>query len=76
MKTLKLEDNTARKLYQTGTSELKTVLEESFGKNFFSQKITDRINSEWQNILETLGQSDEGSKLVEQIKTLFGATKK
>lgn len=44
-KTLKLEDSTARKLYKTADSELKTILEESFGKEFFSEKITDRIKT-------------------------------
>ena len=45
MKTLKISESKARELYKTGSEELKSILEESFGKEFFSQKITDRIKS-------------------------------
>lgn len=44
-KNLQLESATARKLYKTAVPEFKAILEESFGKEFFSEKITDRINS-------------------------------
>lgn len=54
MKTLKLEDSTARTLYKTANAEFKTLLEENFGKDFFSQKITDRIKT-FQDVLEALG---------------------
>ncbi len=54
MKTLKLEDVTAKKLYKTADPELKLILEESFGKNFFSQKITDRIKT-IDDVLEAAG---------------------
>jgi hypothetical protein len=45
MKTLQLSDEKARKLCKTGSSELKEILEESFTKSFFSEKITDRVKS-------------------------------
>jgi hypothetical protein len=46
MQTLKISDNTARKLYPTAPAEFKTVLEETFGgKDFFNQVITDRVKT-------------------------------
>ena len=45
MKTLQLSEQKARELYKSGSQELKTILEESCGKEFFSQKITDRIKT-------------------------------
>lgn len=53
MKTLQLEDATARQLYNNASAELKVILEESFGKPFFSQKITDRIKT-WQDVVLAL----------------------
>lgn len=44
-RTLKIEESKAREIYRTATGELKTILEESFGKDFFNQKITDRIKN-------------------------------
>ena len=44
-KTLELDDNTARKLYPTAAPEFKELLEQNFGKDFFRDKITDRITS-------------------------------
>ena len=43
MKTLKLEESTAKRLYKNADKEFRVVLEESFGKEFFSEKITDKI---------------------------------
>jgi hypothetical protein len=45
MKQLQISDNIARKIYGDAAPELKTILEENFGKVFFSQKITDRVKS-------------------------------
>ncbi|MCE9538715.1 MAG: hypothetical protein K8R85_05810 [Bacteroidetes bacterium] len=45
MKTLQLNNSTARKLYPSAVTEFKEILEQSFGKDFFSQKITDRVKS-------------------------------
>jgi hypothetical protein len=45
MKTLQIEERKARRIYKTASSELKIMLEDTFGKEFFSQKVTDRIKS-------------------------------
>lgn len=45
MKTLQISEQKARELYKSGSGELKSILEESFGKDFFSQKITDRVKT-------------------------------
>ena len=45
MKPLVIDENKARKLYPTAPPEWKTTLEDSFGKEFFSLKIEDRIHS-------------------------------
>jgi hypothetical protein len=45
MATLQLPDKQAREIYPTASAELKSILENSFGKTFFSKDITDRINS-------------------------------
>lgn len=45
MTTLKIEDSKARELYKKATPEFKQVLEDSFPKGFFSQKVTDRIKT-------------------------------
>lgn len=45
MKTLQISERKARELYKSGSSELKSIMEESFGKDFFSQKITDRVKT-------------------------------
>lgn len=43
-KTLTLTDKEALGIYPNAPQELKTILELNWGKPFFSQKITDRIN--------------------------------
>lgn len=45
MKTLQISEQKARELYKNGSGELRSILEESFGKDFFSQKITDRVKT-------------------------------
>jgi hypothetical protein len=45
MQTLKLSDATARRLYPSAAPELKAVFEETYGKDFFNQKITDRVKT-------------------------------
>lgn len=44
-KTVQIEEQTARRLYPTASPEFKSMLEDSFGKDFFTQKITVRIKS-------------------------------
>ena len=45
MKTLQIEESKARSIYKTASSELKVMLEDTFGKDFFSQKVTERIKT-------------------------------
>ncbi len=45
MKTLQIDEATARKIYPTAAPELRSILEESFTKEFFKQKITDIVKS-------------------------------
>lgn len=45
MKTLRIEESKARSIYKTASSELKIMLEDTFGKEFFSQKVTERIKT-------------------------------
>ena len=45
MKTLQIEESKARSIYKTASSELKIMLEDTFGKEFFSHKVTDRIKT-------------------------------
>ena len=42
MTTLKIDDNTARKLYPAASPEWKTILDESYPDGFFDQSIIDR----------------------------------
>ena len=45
MKQLQIEDSKAKILYKTASLEFKQMLEDTFGKEFFSGKITDRIKT-------------------------------
>lgn len=45
MKTLKISDQTARQLYETESTEFKSMLEDAFGKEFFQRSITDRVRT-------------------------------
>lgn len=54
MTTLKLDPTTARRLYPSASGEFKTMLESSFGKEFFSQKVTDRVKT-FKDACEVLG---------------------
>lgn len=45
MQQLKIDELKAKALYPTASKEFKAMLEDSFGKDFFSQKITDRVKS-------------------------------
>lgn len=45
MKNLQMDDATARKIYPIAAPELKAILEDTFGKPFFSQDITERVRT-------------------------------
>ena len=54
MKTLKISEQDAKRYYPTASDEFRTVLETTFGKEFFSEKITDKIKS-WNDVILELG---------------------
>ena len=54
MKQSMIDEKDARKLYPTAPAEWKTTLESTFGKEFFSQKITDRVKT-FADACEVLG---------------------
>lgn len=56
MKTLQLSESKARSLYKTGSTEFKSLLEENFGKSFFSQSVTERIKT-YEDACSELGES-------------------
>jgi len=43
MKTLKIDEKEALKLYKTASNEFKQILEDTFGKDYFNQDITDKV---------------------------------
>jgi len=45
MKTLQIDEKNARALYKGASKEFKATLEDTFGKEFFSGNITDRIKT-------------------------------
>lgn len=45
MKTLQIDENSARTLYPSASIEFRQMLNDSFGNAFFSEKITDRVKS-------------------------------
>ncbi|MCU6767358.1 hypothetical protein OCV73_00075 [Barnesiella propionica] len=54
MKTLQIDESKAKIIYNTASPELKIMLEDTFGKEFFSQKVTDRIKT-YEDACEELG---------------------
>jgi hypothetical protein len=54
MKALQISDKLARKIYPSADNELKDLLEENFGKPFFSEKITDRVKN-FEDACEIMG---------------------
>ncbi|MFT3994754.1 MAG: hypothetical protein QM660_10630 [Dysgonomonas sp.] len=56
MKTLQISESKARSLYKTGSNEIKELLLENFGKDFFSQSVMDRVKT-YQDACTELGES-------------------
>lgn len=54
MKQLQISEQTAKELYKTSTDDFKRVLEESFGKDFFIEDITQKIKT-LKDVYEHLG---------------------
>lgn len=72
MKTLQLSGQKARSLYKSGSNEMKELLEENFGKDFFNQDVTDRID-EWEDMMAETGRPDvpEFSDVPEDLRPYF-----
>ncbi|MFV0539559.1 MAG: hypothetical protein ACK5M3_19660 [Dysgonomonas sp.] len=72
MKTLQLSGQKARSLYKSGSKEMKELLEENFGKDFFNQDVTDRID-EWEDMMAETGRPDvpEFSDAPEDLRPYF-----
>lgn len=63
MKTLQISNEKALKLYPKASDEWKQILEESFGKEFFNQKITDRVKSV-EDAIDILGEQPENIRML------------
>ena len=74
MKTLQIEEKKARELYKTASEELKKILEDTFGKDFLSEKVTDRVET-YEDAMKETGRPDvpEFSELPEDIREYFKA---
>ena len=72
MKTLQIEESKARSIYKTASAELKVMLEDTFSKEFFLQKVTERIDG-WNDMLAETGRPDipEFSDLPEDLRDHF-----
>jgi hypothetical protein len=58
MENLKIDKETAKKIYPTAPAEIKLILEQSFGKGFFSENIMDRVKSV-EDAISVLGEGHE-----------------
>ena len=56
MQTIKLSEANARSMYPTASKEIKQLLEDSFGKEFFTAKIRDLVNG-FDDILRLSGKT-------------------
>jgi hypothetical protein len=54
MKQLQIDGKKAKQLYSTASPEWKATFEDTFGKEYFSQKITDRVKT-FEDACEVLG---------------------
>ncbi len=45
MQTLQIDEKNAKKLFVNASPEFKLMLTDTFGENFFNQKITDRVKT-------------------------------
>lgn len=75
MKQLQIDEQKARKLYKTATHEFKETLEDTFGKDFFTAPVEDRINSFADALLETgRPKVPEFDCVPEDLRPFFKAT--
>jgi hypothetical protein len=64
MKPLQIDEKKARKLFKTAPTEFKETLIDTFGKDFFSENITDRIKT-FEDALEESPCSDNARNLLQ-----------
>ena len=57
MDTLKIDKSKAKRLYKTASTELKEMLEDTFGKEFFSENIIDKIKT-FKDAIDSLPKDD------------------
>jgi len=58
MENLQINKETAKKIYPTAPTEIKLILEQTFGKGFFSENIMDKVKSV-EDAISVLGDSHE-----------------
>ncbi|HEY5508426.1 MAG TPA: hypothetical protein VIK29_07140 [Paludibacter sp.] len=77
MKQLQIDEQKARSRYQSASPELKAILEDTFGKEFFSEYVEDRINS-FEDALNETGRPKvpDFSCVPEDLRDFFKATYK
>jgi hypothetical protein len=63
MKTTQLTDQNVRTLYSIAPDKGKQILESAYGKEFFSQKITDRVKTV-EDAIDILGEQPENIKML------------
>ena len=66
-KTLELDEKTALKLHKTAAPEFKELLEQNFGKDFFNQKVSDKIKN-YQDICDDLGVSSKDNDIKIEVE--------
>lgn len=66
MKQLQLSDQKARSLYKSGSNEMKELLEENFGKDFFYQSIMDRVKT-YDDVCTELGEKPINESACEEL---------
>jgi len=77
MKQLQIDEQKARSRYKSASTEIKEILEDTFGKDFFNVSVEDRINSLDDALLETGRPSVPDFDCVpEDLRDFFKATYK
>ena len=66
MKTLQITEQNARKLYAKASAEFRTTLEDTFGKEFFSMNITERIKT-YKDACDELGEQPINEDLLRSV---------
>jgi len=77
MKQLQIDEQKARSRYKTASPEIKEILEDTFGKEFFNVSVEDRVNSLEDALAETGRPSVPDFDCVpEDLRNFFKATYK